>query len=496
MILAALKQYVDWHAGRVFSSMMDPRAAQQRVFHRLRRVLHGSEVAARSGFDRCETLEDCRGLPPSNHTVLKPLFQQAFEEGAAASHLFGRSRIVGFARTSGTLGEPKDIPLTRASMASLDRTLVRMAATHVHTGRQWDTLLSGRRILLGSRPVCGASPTGLPIGDISGIIPTRTWRTVRWAFIPRHRDLWVQEWPHKADAILQQARGKNVVSISAIPALAMDLAARTRDAYGSTLGEAWPNLRQYVYGAVRLSAEQKEDMRRAWMKPGATLNFYETYFATEGALAFSYEPDVDGLALNSLENLYLFRSQPGGKFLFAHELVPGDSCSLHVTTPGGLVNYAMGDRVEVVSQNPLRIRVVGREAEELSLTGEKITLAQVELALEAAGLGPLRYGATLPVVWIEDGEKPHLVWAIPEGGADAGCARLLDEALCRLNVLYSEALVQEGVIGHSRVLFLPAAAFQSHRPSTLGSGQFKHRRLFSSRQACLAEYPLAGTRTS
>src|SRR5579872_4845244 len=101
MLTWALKQYFCWHARRVRESMEHPRNAQLAAFQRLRRLLRGSQVAAQSGFDRCESLEDCRGLPASDSESLRALFAQVFEEGARAKRLFGRSGLFGFARTSG-----------------------------------------------------------------------------------------------------------------------------------------------------------------------------------------------------------------------------------------------------------------------------------------------------------------------------------------------------------------------------------------------------------
>lgn len=493
MLHGMLRAFANWQAAQVKQSMLHPRAAQQRAFQRIVRLLRGTVVAQRSGLDRCETLEDCRNLPVSSGDSMKPVFQELMARGQAARRLMGHTPLLGFARTSGTLGQPKDIPINKAYLDSLDRTVVRMVTSHMVTSGAWSTLLTGRRILLGSRPTSGTSPTGLPIGDISGIIPTRTWWSTRFAFIPRHRDLWMEDWSQKADLIVEQARGKNVVSISGIPALASDFAQRACRAYGvEHLGDAWPNLGQYVYGAVHLDAQHREELRRSWMRGNAPLDFFETYFASEGALAFSYEANVDGLALNSLENVYLFQAYDGDRrFLLAHELEPGHICSIHITTPGGLVNYQMGDRVEVVSTSPLRVRVVGREAEEISMTGEKITVRQVDLALDAAGVVRPAVAIAQPVVWAQQGGRPHLVWVLPQDAGstpDAGCAQRLDHALCELNVLYAEALVTEKVIGPSQVMFKPAAAFVSQRAAPLGTGQFKARRLFNSWQECLAEY--------
>ena len=462
--------------------MHHPKEAQIAVFKRLKKVLRGSELSLQSGFDRCSTLEDFRHLPSSSCESLQPFFKRAFEKGAAESRIFGRSKVTGFARTSGSLGEPKDIPMNQAYLSSLDRTLVRMVASHLFTTGEWESMFKGRRVLLGSRPLVGTSPTGLPISDISGLIPTRTWKTLRRLFIPKYENLWIQDWSTKVELILEQAHGKNVVSISGIPALALDFAKRAKTKYGvHNLNQLWPNFCQYYYGGIHLSAEQKQEMQRSWFDPARKPSFVEAYFATEAPLAFSYHPHEEGLALNTLENLYLFRrcaDSDDRSLLFAYELEVGQSYFIYVTTPGGLINYQMGDRIDVLTTAPLRILVSGREKEEISMTGEKITVAQLDLALSNVGIN-LAQGRYLPVVWLEYAEKPHLVWGIPESFETASAPRL-DEALCRLNILYAEALVQEKVIGESRVVSIPISVFEKHEKSRLGVAQFKQRRVFNS----------------
>ena len=489
----ALKQYLVQHARGVYASMCNPLVAQKKTFKNLKTLLEGSEIAAQTGFDQCHSLEDCRRLPSSNSESMKSLFSRAFELGAAESRIFGRSKILAFGRTSGTKGEHKDIPLNQAYLEALDRSLIRVVGSYLHTTGEWETLLARKQILLGSRPLIGASPTGLPISDISGLLLTRTWKILRWLYIPRHEDAWIQDWATKAELILEQAYGQNVYSIAGIPALAMDFSRRAREKYNVThLNQLWPNLRFYVYGGVHLSQEQRKEMHRTWFDSERKLSFVETYIATEGSVAFSYDPDDEGLALNSLENLYLFKTESDeSSFLFAHELQEGQTYSIHITTPGGLINYRLGDRVEVVSRRPLRIRILGRENDEISMTGEKITLEQLDLALAAAGLNPARFGSHRPVVWVEHSEKPHLVWGIPEKTGDLSgeaWATRLDEALCHLNTLYAEALIREKVIGESRIVSVPTSVFESYYNSKLGVGQFKPKRIFNSRADFAAVY--------
>jgi hypothetical protein len=269
----------------------------------------------------------------------------------------------------------------------------------------------------------------------------------------------------------------------------MDFARRAKATYGvANLNQLWPGLNQYYYGGLHLSAELKHEIEHSWFEAGRKPSLVESYFATEAPLAFSFDPHEEGLALNSLDVLFLFRrcsdsGAPDNVQLLAHELDAGCTYSVQVTTPGGLINYRMGDRITVLSVQPLRIIVAGREKEELSMTGEKITLGQIDLALNAAGLTPARSGPHRPVVWVDLLDTPRLVWGIPELAGDRSphaWGLQLDAELCRLNTLYAEALTHEHVIGPSRVVRIPRAVFERYEQSALGIAQFKPRRLFGS----------------
>jgi hypothetical protein len=491
MIVWAARQLAAWHARKVQRSMLEPREAQREALERLKALLHGTEAARRSGFDAVKTLDDCRRLPKSDAESVQGALEQVFEGGAAQRGWFGRSKLYGFMRTSGSRGAPKLIPVNRAYLASVDRTLLRMVCSQLFTGGDWGSVFSGRHVFLSSRPRVGASPTGLPIYDASALYPTRASWWVRFCLLPRHADLWLDDWGDKRDRTLEQARGKQVISLNGLPALAIDFARRATEKFGVRhLDALWPRLRQLSYGGVAFSAAQRAELLGTWFSPGHRLAFYETYFASEAPLGFAFDARDDALALNTLENVYLFRRVPGGgELLFAHELEAGGRYALYVTTPGGLVNFHLGDLIEVVSVAPLLVRVAGREGEELSMTGEKITLAQVDLALGAVGLGPQRLGVHLPLVWKAGGERQRLVWGLPDVAPQVAASDLpgrLDEALCALNLLYAEALQREHVVDGCEVVRVPAAVFERHRQARLGN--YKPKRLFESRSAVEAEY--------
>ena len=194
--------------------------------------------------------------------------------------------------------------------------------------------------------------------------------------------------------------------------------------------------------------------------------------------------------MNSLENLYLF-GRDNESLVFAHELQAGRTYSIYVTTPGGLVNYRMYDQLKVVSLQPLLVQVVGREKDEISLTGEKITLEQLDLALRNIGLTEETIGHYPPVIWAASADQPHLVWGFADsrGSPQEEWGQRLDEALCAVNSLYAEALLVEKVIAPSRIIAIPSSVFSEKLRENLGIAQYKMKRLFASYSDFVTAYP-------
>ena len=124
MINQFLKIFVTWHAKRVETSFMHPKKTQEQTFLRLKQVLKQAKFAKTTGFTSCNSLEDIKLLPISDSKILNPLFEQVKKHGNAKRKLFGSSPVLMFARTSGTTAQPKDIPINKAYMKALDRSLV------------------------------------------------------------------------------------------------------------------------------------------------------------------------------------------------------------------------------------------------------------------------------------------------------------------------------------------------------------------------------------
>ncbi len=467
------------------------KAAQAQTLSRLVASLGGSEVGQRFGLAAVRNTEDARGLPYTDSKTLSSYFKKVYKMGAEGSGVFGRSRVLAFGQTSGTTSEPKRVPLTREYMASYRRSSVLMTALFFHHTGRWESLFSGKRLILGARPVVERTADGLPVGYVSGIMATKVPLFLRTRFLPKPSVLDIPEWDEKFERILDQCEREDVQMIAGIPLLVGAFSERALARYKvKTLVERWPNLGALVFGGVTLSSRGKNEFARMW---GVDPYFLELYAATEGQFGHTFHKDWPGMVFNPFENFYQFLEvgadgEPArGPYLQMHELEKGKRYVFFVTTPGGLVNYRMGDVVEILSDAPICFRVVGRETEELSVAGEKITTDQLEKVLVDLG------GAVDDcAIWIEEGNPNGLVWgvSVKSGAAVAGVelAQQLDQALCTHNDVYRELRVDDFGYKGSRVVVIEKAVFQRFRDKHLDRGQFKGRRLYRAQEAFERDY--------
>jgi hypothetical protein len=217
------------------------------------------------------------------------------------------------------------------------------------------------------------------------------------------------------------------------------------------------------------------------------------YSATEAQLGHTLDPWLEGMVFNPFENFYQFVEESSETLLQLHELKKGGQYSVLVTTPGGLINYRMGDRIEILSERPLLFRMKGREKDEISIATEKINLLQLERALAQVS-SDLGVPITDFVAWPEIGTPSRLVCGLSEDlKADAAAiSAALDAALGERNPSYKEMRGGNLIYGPLRIEKLPSTVFYRYQERNLDRGQFKPKHLFQSQDAFKREYGLSG----
>ena len=147
-----------------------------------------------------------------------------------------------------------------------------------------------------------------------------------------------------------------------------------------------PGLRSLTLGGERSDAALLAQLRAAF--PSARL--HNLYASTEAGTLLVADGDLFGIH-PSVEGKIRIQD---GQLWVARELLA--EFQTHDVGPW----YATGDRVEVISDTPLRFRIVGRENDFINVGGSKVDPAEVECALRAfPGVAEARvYGRPSSVV--------------------------------------------------------------------------------------------------
>lgn len=146
----------------------------------------------------------------------------------------------------------------------------------------------------------------------------------------------------------------------------------------------------------------------------------------------------------------------------------GINYALVVSSCAGLWSYIIGDTVELVSRNPLRVRVTGRPSYMMSAFGEHLIADEIEAAVRDGGVamgadvrdwsvGAVHAGG-------DESRGGHLyivefATEMPSEARLAHFARILDAALCATNEDY-EAHRSDGFgMNAPEVIALPSGGF-------------------------------------
>lgn len=211
---------------------------------------------------------------------------------------------------------------------------------------------------------------------------------------------------------------------------------RARELRGAGPGDPhalWPRLRIvscWADGQATIPAKDlQRRLARAVVQPKGLL-------ATEAFVSIPFQ----GMHPVAMASHFHEFADARGTIHLAHELRPGETYTVIVTTGGGLWRYRLGDLVEVdgrVGRTP-SLRFLGRSGNVSDLRGEKLSEAFVTRAIEAAcarcGLA-LRFAMLAPetdagrchyTLFIEGPSSPSLA-----AGLDAELSANPHYALCR-----------------------------------------------------------------
>ncbi len=353
--------------------------------------------------------------------------------------------IRAFAKSSGTTGGPsKYIPIS-AEMSRANAGAARDVMAFHFAARPDSRLLGAKSILLGGSTALETLAPGIVAGDLSGLVLARLPTWARGRSLPP-AELARLDWAEKISRLAPVALGERIASINGTPSwmlLFFDQLAAHRP--GVKLADMFPELELMTHGGVGFGPYRERIL--GWLEGSRALT-REVYPASEGFIAFADRGDGEGLRLVLDRGLFfefvrpedLGGGNPDRRWIADAEL--GVEYALVLSSNAGLWSYVLGDTVRLIEKTPPRLLITGRTAWMLSVAGEHVIAAELDIAMEeaagAVGRRLVEYAAAPVPPHGDDLRGGHLFAVELDGEADGvAFGRAVDAALARQNDDYA-----------------------------------------------------------
>jgi hypothetical protein len=369
-------------------------AAQEAAFRHLVGRLAETELGRQQGIHAAmdyETFQQGQPLVEYRHFES---YVDRMAGGEAGVIWPGRCQF--FVNSAGTTtGSPRRLPVTDELLAhyrhGIGAAVLAYAARVGHAG-----VFLGRHLHAGASTALQESG-GAYSGNFDAIttLSLSTWAEAN-LHAPPAAIANLPDGPEKVAAIAERMRAQDVTLLGGTPAAVRLLAdaVRARGSRGkvrlTSLQALWPNLECFLHTGAPLGLLAEE--MRALLGP--QVSFHEVYAAAEGWFAVQDGEAAQGLRVLAESGIF-FEFLPmreyrddlaphlGRRCVPLAEVKPGVDYALVITTPGGLLRYAVGDVVRFVSADPPRLQFVGRTRLHLSTFGEQVSERELTEALLA-----------------------------------------------------------------------------------------------------------------
>ena len=507
---------------RIVRLIDDPMRVQRALLARMLSDNRDTSFGKQYGFASLSSIEDyVQRVPIHEYEALRPYIDAEIERSEAA---LTREPPERYARTSGTTGRPKDVPITASHLAALCR-IQQTSVAFQH--RTCPEAFEGAILAIVSPAVEGTMPNGKPYGSASGMVAGNTPAIVLEKFVVPPAVLTIADSRIKYLTILRLAIARpditylgsaNATTLLTLiklyrrheAALLNDLrrgsffcadelpqqimavirprleATAERAAELERVRATQPELRLCdLFPALRLvvtwtcaSAGVAVDALRKELTPGMRvieLGYVSSEFRgtiTLGKRAGSGLPTADAHFFEFVEREHWDRGEP--VFLTLDRLRKGVDYYVIVTTQSGLYRYFINDLVRVTGflhRMPL-LKFAQKGKGVTNITGEKLYESQVLAAVRGV-MSELGNAARFVMMLADEESCCYRLYVEPDAGpiCDAAVlARQVDSRLQELNVEYAAKRESER-LGAPIAAWLRAETGEAYKAFCVSRGQ-------------------------
>ncbi|GAB4185685.1 MAG: GH3 auxin-responsive promoter family protein [Thermoflexibacter sp.] len=328
-------------------------------------------------------------------------------------------------------------------------------------------------------------------GDVSALIMKNLPIWAEFLRTPSLEIALMSKWEEKIEKIAQTTIKENVTALSGVPTWTIVILQRILEITGkSNICEVWENIEAFFHGAVAF-APYKSLFRS--LIPSETMNYMETYNASEGFFGIQDQKNSEELLLMLDYGVYYefvpmeHVEEENPKTLGLDELEIGKNYALVISTNSGLWRYKIGDTVRFTSLSPYRIKITGRTKHFINAFGEELVIENADTAIEKAcrHTGAMVNDYTAAPIYLEIGNKGGHEWIIEfekEPDSLEKFVYILDQTLRQVNSDYDAKRYMDIALVMPKVHQVPKGTFYEwmRKRGKLG-GQNKVPRLSNSR---------------
>jgi hypothetical protein len=342
-----------WH-----EALSDPPMAQQKVLKGLLAIYAQTTYGIEHRASRIETIADYRkSFPVITYKDCQPLIRKVM---AGEVKLLLHEDPIGWAITRGTTGdEPKFIPMTPTDL-KMRVSAARAMLNYVATTDRFD-LFTGVNLNLNFPSVVGTVKVGekdLEYGYSSGIYVKHVSNTTPIRSVPSQDEIDAlgggktkKDWDSRFELAYQKCKGLNVTLVGGVAPTALLFGKYLRQKHGVYPKSLWKTQIMTLGSVAGINTYYEPALTGLY----GDAAIREIYGATEGM--FGQQMDEKRAWMPNYD-LFFYEVQVGSKIKMLHEMRPGETGSLIVSTTI-LPRYKIGDLIRAY-QRPY-FRCIGRE---------------------------------------------------------------------------------------------------------------------------------------
>ncbi|MFN6244464.1 MAG: GH3 auxin-responsive promoter family protein [Bacteroidota bacterium] len=302
-------------------------------------------------------------------------------------------KIKYYALSSGTSeAASKYIPVTsdllRSNMVNYLRQLISLVRYEEANMRA----MTKGFLMLGGATDLKKGKAGWYAGDLSGILAKRRPFWFQTFYKPGGRIAAISDWNQKLQEIVEQAPNWDIGYLVGVPAWCQMLMEMVIERYKlNHIHEIWPNLSFFVHGGVAFEP-YKKGFEKLLGKP---IVYVENYLSSEGFIGFKTREQATGMQLILNNNIFFEfipfdesnfdadgNPYPEAAAKMIHEVEEGKEYALLMSTNAGAWRYLIGDTIRFTDIERSEIVITGRIKHFLSLTGEHLSVDNMNKAIE------------------------------------------------------------------------------------------------------------------